>query len=93
MTRQEADFDAGLDFDRFGMIGFFEALTLSIAFNTSSSFNGCSEIGFERSVCFRFGIVVRPSVCEVISALSPLRLSNKKPECFFVERPYTSKAL
>ena len=45
MTSQEADFDADLDFDRFGMTGFFEAGVSTIILNMSSSFNGFSEIG------------------------------------------------
>ena len=46
MTGQEADFDEDLDFDRFGMTGFFEAVDPSKAFSASSNFNGFSEIGF-----------------------------------------------
>jgi hypothetical protein len=40
VTGQEADFNAGLGFDRFGMTGFFEAVTFSTACNISSSFSG-----------------------------------------------------
>ena len=57
MTSQEADFDADLDFDRFGMTGFCEALTFNVALMISSSFSGWREIGLERSGVCRFVIV------------------------------------
>jgi len=40
MTRQEGDFDADLDLDRFGMTGFREALTPKVALIISSSLRG-----------------------------------------------------
>ena len=57
MTGQEADFDEDLDFDRFGMTGFFEALTFKTALRMSSSFSGLNDIGFERSGGCRLVIV------------------------------------
>jgi hypothetical protein len=40
VTGQPWDFDADLDFDRFGMSGFFEAETSKTALMMSSSFMG-----------------------------------------------------
>jgi hypothetical protein len=45
VTRQARDFNADLDFDRFGMTGFLEAVVFKIARRMSSSFRGLSEIG------------------------------------------------
>ena len=45
MTSQAWDFDADLDFDRFGMTGFFKAGALSTTLIMSSSFMGLSEMG------------------------------------------------
>jgi hypothetical protein len=56
VTSQARDFDADLDFDRFGMTGFFEAVTFSTAFRISSSFSGCREMGFDLSGVDRFGM-------------------------------------
>jgi hypothetical protein len=50
VTSQEADFDADLDFVRFGMTGFFEAGVPTIILSMSSSFNGFSEIGFALAI-------------------------------------------
>ena len=50
MTSQEADFDAGLDFDCFLLTGFFEAVTLNTALRMSSSFSGFKEIGFALAI-------------------------------------------
>lgn len=47
MTGQEADFDADLDFDRFGVTGFFEAVDPKRALSASSNVRGLSEIGFD----------------------------------------------
>jgi hypothetical protein len=46
VTSQARDFNADLDFDRFGMTGFFEAVTLSTACKISSSFSGLNDMGF-----------------------------------------------
>jgi hypothetical protein len=46
MTRQEEDFDARLDFDRFGVTSFLEAVESNSAFNASSNLSGFREIGF-----------------------------------------------
>jgi len=45
MTSQARDFDAGLDFNRFGMTGFFEASTSKTALMMSSSFMGWRDMG------------------------------------------------
>ncbi len=58
MTSQARDFDADLDFDRFGMTSFFEAGTLITAFTISSKFIGWREIGFDLSGGLRFFIIV-----------------------------------
>ena len=50
MTSQARDFDAGLDFNRFGMTGFFEAGVLRTALKISSSFSGLSEIGLALAI-------------------------------------------
>ena len=50
MTSQARDFDADLDFDRFGMTGFFEAGVLRTALKMSSSFNGLREIGLALAI-------------------------------------------
>lgn len=50
MTSQAWDFDADLDFDRFGMTGFFEAVAPTIILSMSSSFNGFSEIGLALAI-------------------------------------------
>lgn len=50
MTGQEADFDAGLDFNRFLLTGFFEAEVLRTARRISSSFIGFSEIGLALAI-------------------------------------------
>jgi hypothetical protein len=50
VTGQEADFDADLDFDRFGMTGFFEAGVATIILRMSSSFSGFREIGFALAI-------------------------------------------
>ena len=54
MTSQEADFDAGLDFDRFGMTGFFEAGVPTIILRMSSSFSGFREIGLALAMLSRY---------------------------------------
>jgi hypothetical protein len=46
VTSQARDFDADLDFDRFLVTSFFEAVTLKTACKISSSFIGLSDIGF-----------------------------------------------
>jgi hypothetical protein len=53
VTSQAWDFDADLDFDRFGMTGFFEALTFKTDLIMSSSFIGCKEIGLLLSSILR----------------------------------------
>ena len=53
MTSQARDFDADLDFDRFGMTSFFEAEVLRTALRMSSSFNGLREIGFALAMISR----------------------------------------
>ena len=53
MTGQEADFDAGLDFDRFGMTGFFETVAFKTARSMSSSFIGFSDMGLALAICYR----------------------------------------
>ena len=50
MTGQEADFDEDLDFDCFGVTGFFETVEPNKAFNASSNFRGFSEIGFSLAI-------------------------------------------
>lgn len=50
MTSQARDFDADLDFDRFGMTGFFEAGVLRTCLIMSSSFSGFSDIGFALAI-------------------------------------------
>lgn len=45
MTSQARDFDADLDFDRFGMTGFFEAGVFKTTLRMSSSFIGLSDMG------------------------------------------------
>ena len=50
MTSQARDFDADLDFDRFGMTGFFKAVIFTTAFSISSSFIGLREIGFALAI-------------------------------------------
>ena len=50
MTSQARDFDADLDFNRFGMTGFVEALDLRTARRMSSSFIGLREIGFSLAI-------------------------------------------
>ena len=52
MTSQTRDFDADLDFDRFGMTGFVEAGVLRAARMISSSLSGLSDIGLD------FGILL-----------------------------------
>ena len=53
VTSQEADFDEDLDFDRFGMTGFFEAVTPKTALRMSSSFIGFNEIGLALAISYR----------------------------------------
>ena len=55
MTGQARDFDADLDFDRFGMTSFCEAGTAKVALMISSSFSGWKESVLLRSgICFCF---------------------------------------
>ena len=50
MTSQARDFDADLDFDRFGMTGFVAAGVFTIILMMSSSFKGLREIGFDLAI-------------------------------------------
>jgi hypothetical protein len=50
VTSQTRDFDADLGFDRFGMTGFFEAVTDKTALRISSSFIGFNEIGLALAI-------------------------------------------
>jgi hypothetical protein len=50
VTSQAWDFDADLDFNRFGMTGFFEAVTDKTALRISSSFIGFNEIGLALAI-------------------------------------------
>jgi hypothetical protein len=50
VTSQAWDFDADLELDRFGMTGFFEAVTPKTALRMSLSLSGFSEIGFALAI-------------------------------------------
>ncbi len=50
MTSQARGFDADLDFDRFGMTGFFEAGLLRTSRMMSSSFIGLSDMGLALAI-------------------------------------------
>lgn len=50
MTSQGRDFDADVDFDRFGMTGFVEALAFRTARRMSSSFSGLRDMGFSLGI-------------------------------------------
>ena len=65
MTGQEADFDADLDFDRFGMTGFCEALTSKTALRMSSSFIGYREMGLPWLPFFICQIILRSEALDL----------------------------
>lgn len=60
MTRQEADFDEGLDFDCFLVTGFSEAVTPRMACSAWSKFIGLRDIGFDLSGVTRFFFTTIP---------------------------------
>jgi len=59
VTSQTRDFDADLDFDRFGMTGFFEAGVLRTSLRMSSSLSGFREIGF----AFAMALIQQQNQC------------------------------
>jgi hypothetical protein len=71
VTSQEADFDAGLDFDCFLLTGFFETLTFKTASRISSSFIGLSDIGLALAITTLYRILLGLTIPYYNSHIKP----------------------